>query len=74
MKRRHEGQDKADGTKKRRVEYATFQKWQRKLQTMSWLDCVTEKQGVNKVMAKLKFKVCTDFADRIRGRTSATNG
>ncbi len=72
MKRRREGQDEADGTKKRRVEYTTFQRWQRnldrELQTMSWLDCVTEKQGVKKVVAKLKFKVCTDVADRIRGR------
>ena len=72
MKQRCEGQDEADSAKKRCVEYATFQKWQRdldhELQMMSWLYCIAEKQGARKVVAKLKCKVCSDFADRIRGR------
>ena len=72
MKRRQEAPEEGGGTKKRRVEYATFQKWQRDLdrehQTMSWLDCVAEKEGAKRVVAKLKCKVCTEFADRIRGR------
>ena len=54
---------------KRRVDYATFQKWQRdfdcEYQTMSWLDCSTEKCG-KKVVDKLKCKVCSEFVDRIR--------
>ena len=70
MKRRHGAEQK--GTKKRRVEYATFQKWQRDLdhdhQTMTWLDCVAGKEGMKKVVAKLKCKVCSEFADNIRGR------
>ena len=77
MKRRREGQDEADGTKKRRVEYATFQKWQRnldrELQTMSWLDCVIAKQGAKKVVAKLKCKVCASLTESVDGRTPATN-
>ena len=69
MKRRCEGQDEEDGTKKRRIEYANFQDWHHNLdlQTMSCLDCFVAKQGARKVVAKLKCKVCADFADRIRG-------
>ena len=52
MKRRHDAPDKADGVKKRCVEYATFQKWRldlhRERQTMSWLDCDFEKEGTEK--------------------------
>ena len=66
MQRRQEAEQK--GTKKRRVEYATFQKWQRDHQTMAWLDCVAGKEGTKKVVAKLKCKVCSKFVDNIRGR------
>ena len=57
---------------KRRVDYATFQKWQRdfdrEYQTMSWLDCSTEKERGKKVVDKLNCKVCSEFVDRIRSR------
>lgn len=71
MKRRCETQEEAGGARKRRVEYSTFRKWQRDLdhehQTMSWLECNTEK-GVKKVVASLKCKACAEFVDKIRGR------
>ena len=35
---------------------------------MLWLDCVVEREGVKSVVPKLKCKVCTKFADKIRGR------
>ena len=70
MKRRRETQVKADGIKKRHVEFATFQKWQRDLdrehQMMSWLDCNTEKEGAKKVATTLKCNVCTEFVSKIR--------
>ena len=72
MKRSRETRDEADGTKKRCVEYVTFQKWQHdldhKYQTMSWLDCNAEKEGAKKVVARLKCKVCAEFVDHISGR------
>ena len=70
MKRGPVKQDETGKAKKRRVEYATFQKWQRELdrecQTMSWLLCTSEMDGGKKVVSQLKCKVCIDFADRIR--------
>ena len=42
---------------------------------MTWLDCNTEEQGVNEVVAKLKCKVYTDFVDKSEAeRISVTNG
>ena len=42
---------------------------------MTWLDCSTEKQGVKKVIAKLKCKVCTEFVDKSEAeRISVTIG
>ncbi len=67
MKRRH---DAPDEVKKRLVDYATFQKWRldldREHQTMSWLDCNSEKEGTKTVVMKLKCRVCTEFVDKIR--------
>ena len=58
--------------KQRRIEYTTFQKWQRdldrELQTMSWIDCISENEGSKKIVVKLRCKVCTEFEDRIRSR------
>ena len=58
--------------KRRRVDYATFLKWQRdldrELETLSWLDCISEREGTKKIVAKLKCKVCEQFEDKIRGR------
>ena len=65
-------QDEAERTKKRHIGYAIFKRWQPDLdrdhQTMSWLDCNTEKDGAKTVVSKLKCKVCTEFIDKIRGR------
>lgn len=36
-------------------------------QTMSWLDCFSEKDSGKKVVSQLKCKVCSDFAERIHG-------
>jgi len=42
---------------------------------MTWLDCNTEKQGAKKVVAKLKYRVCTEFVDKSEAvRISVTNG
>ena len=72
MKRSCETQREAGSSKKRRVEYATFKKWQRDLdreyQTMSWLNCSSETEHRKKVVAQLKCKACTEFVERIRGR------
>ena len=59
--------------KKRRVEYFTFQKWQRDLnreyQTITWLDCSSEKERGKKVVVQLKCKMCSDFVEKkIKGR------
>ena len=71
MKRGGAGtQEGGSDAKKRRVGYATFQKWQRELdreyQTMSWLDCSSEYKSEKKVVTRLKCKVCSDFVERIR--------
>ena len=54
------------------VDYDAFQKWQcnfdHEYQTMSWLDCSTEKEHSKKVVDKLKYEVCSEFVDRIRIR------
>ena len=74
MKRRRETQDEGElaGAKKRRVDFTTFQKWQRDLdreyQTKSWLDCDAEKEGAKKVVTKLKCKVRAEFVEKIEGR------
>ena len=76
MKRRgetpHKGLRRSKMQKLRRVEYTTFQKWQRnldcELQIMSWLDCIFEREGWKEIVAKLRCKVFTEFQDRIRSR------
>ena len=71
MKRSQDESATCSTTKKRRVEYATFQKLQRDLdreyQTMTWLDCSSEKERGKKVVVQLKCKVCNDFVEKIRG-------
>ena len=72
MKRSQDESATCSTTKKRRVDYATFQKWQRDLdreyQTMTWLDCSSEKERGKKVVVQLKCKVCSGFVEKIRGR------
>ena len=69
MKRGQEAQHEGEGANTRRVDYGTFQKWQcdldREHQTMSWLDCVAEREGAKSVVTKLKCKVCTELANKI---------
>ena len=70
MKRGSTAQEGGSDTKRRRVAYTTFQKWQRELdreyQTMSWLDCSSEYENGKKVVSQLKCKVCCKFVERIR--------
>ena len=72
MKQRHDGQDEADKVKKRRVKYATYQRWQFDLdhehQTVSWHNCITENESTRKVGAKVKCRVCTEFVNKNRYR------
>ena len=71
MKRRRETQY-GGGASKKRVTYEMFKKWlvdfDRDSNTMIWLECKTATEGGKRVVEKLKCKVCTRFADRIRGR------
>ena len=67
-----EASSSGSSAKKRKVDYATFEKWKRELdrdcQTVSWLDCCKEKSGGKNVVVKLKCKVCTAFKSKIEGR------
>ena len=59
-------------SKKRKVDYATYQKWQRDLdrdyKSVSWLDCFKEKESWKTLVVQLKCKVCSQFESKIRGR------
>ena len=72
MKRSQDESGTCSTIKKRHVDYATFQKWQRYLdreyQTMTWLDYSSEKEQGKKVVVQLKCKVWSDFVEKIRGR------
>ena len=72
MKRVHSDEASSSATKKRRVDCATYEKWQRDLdheyQTTSWLDCSSEKHSGKTVVAKLKCKICSEFESRIQRR------
>ena len=53
--------------------YDTFKKWQlefdRECSTITWLNCETSTApGGKRLVEKLKCKVCTSFADKIRSR------
>ena len=56
---------KGSDTSKRKVQYSTFQKWQREFdrecKTVTWLDCETVVEGGTKVVRKLKCTVCARF-------------
>ena len=73
MTRHEKGTRNSTGTRKKtRDGVSNTRKWRRDLdrecQTMSWLDCVVEREGAKTVVAELKCKVWTEFVDRIRGR------
>ena len=59
-------------SKKRKVDYASYQKWQRDLdrgyKTVLWLDCFMEKESGKTLVVQLKCKVCSQFESKIRGR------
>ena len=69
MKRRHETQEEVGSHKKQCVKYTTFKKWQCDLdceyQTMSWLDCSRETEHGKKVVAQVKYRVCTGLVKKI---------
>ena len=48
--------------KQRRVEVKSFQIWKDDYQTMTWLECTAVPPG-NKLIDKLKSKVCTNYMD-----------
>ncbi len=62
----------SSSTKKRKVEYVTFQKWRRDLdrdhQTLLWLNCSSEKNGGKVFVTHLSCKTCTEFVEKIRSR------
>ena len=61
----------APETKRRRVNFETFRKWQRECdkdyQTLIWLSCQTDMDG-GKVVDKLTCTACQKFEDKTRGR------
>ena len=52
-----------------------YSEWQRSLyreqQTMSWLDCTTEKKIVKNVFSKLKFKICTSLSQHQKRKSTS---
>ncbi len=58
--------------KKRKVAYATYQKWRRDFdrdhKTVAWLKCNTEFEGGKRVVTNLKCSVCAMFQGRTMGR------
>ena len=80
MKRKHVEPDDNDDeeievhggkTQKRSaVLYETFKKWQRdfdkELQSLAWLDCVTTFQSGKKVVVALRCSICCRFKERIQ--------
>ena len=59
----------ASQEKKRKVSYATFEKWRRdfdrEFKTVSWLECESAVEGGTKVVRKLKCSVCGKFRSSI---------
>ena len=55
----------ASQEKKRKVSFATFEKWRRdfdrEFKTVSWLECESAVEGGTKVVRKLKCSVCGKF-------------
>ena len=56
----------ASQEKKRKVSFATFEKWRRdfnrEFKTVSWLECESAVEGGTKVVRKLKCSVCVKFS------------
>ena len=80
MKRKHvepddnnDEEDEVHGGKTQKrsaVLYETFKKWQRdfdkELQSLAWLDCVTMFQSGKKVVVALRCSICCRFKERIQ--------
>ena len=58
--------------KKRKVTYATYQKWKRELerdcQTVSWLGCESKVVAGKKIVSKLRCSTCAKFKVKIVSR------
>ncbi len=58
--------------KKRKVTYATYQKWKsdldRECQTVSWLDCDSKIVAGKRIVSKLRCTACSKFKARIASR------
>jgi len=67
----------ASQEKKRKVLYATFEKWRHdfdcELKTVSWLECRTTVEGGMKVVRKLKCSVCGKFCFSIVHKRNFSN-
>ena len=65
---------KGSDTTKRKVQYATFQKWRREFdrdcKIVTWLDC---EAGGTKVVRKLKCMVCARFRSQILRKRNFSN-
>ena len=64
-------------SKPQKVKANTYQKWvrdyDREYKTLSWLDSETSWNIGEKVVEKLKCKVCTKYKERIIGRRNLSN-
>ena len=64
-------------SKRRKVKASTYQKWVRdydcKYKTLSWHDSETSWHNREKVVEKLKCKVCTKYKERIISRRNFSN-
>ena len=72
LKRASTGEVSLSQPKRRKVTHETFKKWMRDLdsacQTMSWMTCETVTEGRQKVISKLKCKVCDKHKSKLNGR------
>ena len=67
----------SSGAKRRKVSFATFQKWKTELEkeckTLTWLDCETSGTGARKTVDKLKCSVCIKYESKIESRRNYSN-
>ena len=74
MKRALSSSDEASTSeaKKRKVTYATYQKWKSELdrdcQTVSWLDCESKVVAGKRIVSKLRCSMCAKFKAKIGSR------
>ena len=74
MKRALSSSDEASTSeaKKRKVTYATYQKWKSELdrdcQTVSWPDCESKVVAGKRIVSKLRCSTCAKFKAKIASR------